>query len=197
MKDTRKKWIALMLAFILLGAGLFTGAQNQLQAMAAASPRLNLKTVSLQRGKSTTLKLSNAKEKVTWKSSNKAVASVTSKGKVTAKKQGTATITATNKKKSYQCKVTVAAKSTKTLLVYYSWGGETKKAADKIAKAVKADVVRIQPRTAYSKDYDTVVEIAQNELNKNARPAVATKITNISQYDTILVGYAGGIIGLN
>lgn len=73
--------------------------------------------------------------------------------------------------------------------MYYSWGGETKKAAAKIAKAVNADMVRIQPKVAYSKDYDTVVEAAQQELNRNARPAIATKIVNMSQYDTVLVGY--------
>ena len=40
-------------------------------------------------------------------SSNKKVATVTSKGKVTAKKKGTATITATVSGKKYTCKVTV------------------------------------------------------------------------------------------
>lgn len=50
-------------------------------------------------------------------------------------------------------------------------------------------MVRIQPKTAYSKDYDTVVEVAQRELACGSRPAIATKIANISQYDTVLVGY--------
>lgn len=46
---------------------------------------------------------------VTWKSSNKRVATVSSKGKVTAKKPGTATITVTTKdhKKIATCRITV------------------------------------------------------------------------------------------
>ncbi len=189
MKKLLKKYFSFLLASMLLITGLFIGAETSETVSAAAAPALNVKTVSLQRGKSTTLKLSNAKGKITWKSSNKSVASVNSNGKVTAKKAGTATITAVNAKKNYKCTVTVAAKNTKTLIVYYSWGGETKKAASKIAKAIDADLVRIQPKKAYSKDYDTVVEVAQRELNRNARPAVATRIRNISQYDTVLVGY--------
>lgn len=49
--------------------------------------------------------LSNVK----WKSSNTKVATVTSKGKVTAKKAGTATITAYSGKKKVTCKITVKA----------------------------------------------------------------------------------------
>ncbi|MSS63248.1 5'-nucleotidase C-terminal domain-containing protein [Velocimicrobium porci] len=47
---------------------------------------------------------------VKWSSSNKKVASITSKGKVTAKKAGTTTIKATVNGKSVSCKLTVKAK---------------------------------------------------------------------------------------
>ena len=46
-------------------------------------------------------------KKIKWSSSNKKIATVSSKGKVTAKKKGTATITAKVSGKSYKCKVTV------------------------------------------------------------------------------------------
>ena len=57
--------------------------------------------------KSTTLKVKGTKKKVTWTSSNKKVATVNKKGKVTAKKIGTTTITAKVSGKKYKCKVTV------------------------------------------------------------------------------------------
>lgn len=75
----------------------------------AASIKLSKKSLSLNVGKSKTLKIKNLKkgQKVKWSSSKKKVATVSSKGKVTARKKGTATITATVKGKKYKCKLTV------------------------------------------------------------------------------------------
>lgn len=76
-------------------------------AEAAAAVKLNVTKKTLNVGKTYTLKLKNATGKVTWKSNKKTVATVTAKGKVKAVASGTATITATNKKKTYKCKITV------------------------------------------------------------------------------------------
>ena len=59
----------------------------------------------------------NADTKVTWKSSNKKVATVSSKGKITAKKLGTATITATTDNKlTAKVKIKVTVEPTKLKL---------------------------------------------------------------------------------
>ncbi|MBR1629182.1 MAG: Ig domain-containing protein [Lachnospiraceae bacterium] len=78
------------------------------------SVKLNKKTASIKAGKTVTLKAtitpSNATTKtVTWKTSNKKIATVTSKGVVKGIKTGTATITVTTKdgKKTAKCKATV------------------------------------------------------------------------------------------
>lgn len=71
------------------------------------NPYLNKTKLSLAKGKTYNLKLTGTKVK-SWKSSNKAVATVSAKGKVTAKKAGTATLICTGANgKSYKCKVTV------------------------------------------------------------------------------------------
>ena len=49
----------------------------------------------------------NSKKKITYKSSNKKVAKISSTGKITALKKGTATITATQNGESFKFKVTV------------------------------------------------------------------------------------------
>ena len=68
---------------------------------------LSKKSAKLFVGSSLQLKLNNAvSSKVSWKSSNKAVATV-SKGKVTPKKSGSITITATYNKKTYKCKLVI------------------------------------------------------------------------------------------
>lgn len=63
-------------------------------------------SITLSVGKSKTLKLNSLAE-CSWKSSNKSVVSVNQSGKITAKKKGTATITAYCYGKNFNCKVTV------------------------------------------------------------------------------------------
>ena len=74
---------------------------------AATKVKINKKTASIYVGETVQLKIKGTKKKVKWKSSNKKVATVTSKGKVKGIKKGTAKITATVSKKKYTCKVTV------------------------------------------------------------------------------------------
>lgn len=71
----------------------------------AATVKLSDKQLTLEVGKSQTLKVTGTKQKITWTSSEKSVATVKN-GKVTAKKVGTTTITATVNKKKYNCEVT-------------------------------------------------------------------------------------------
>lgn len=73
------------------------------------SPKLNKKSLSLTVGGTGTLKVTGTKQVVKWKSSKKSVVVVNSKGKITAKKAGTANITATVLGKKFTCKVTVKA----------------------------------------------------------------------------------------
>ncbi len=76
---------------------------------------VNKKKVTLTKGKSTTLVVTKspitAQDKVTFKTSNKKVATVSKSGKITAKKAGKATITVKAGKKSV--KVTVTVKNSK------------------------------------------------------------------------------------
>lgn len=71
------------------------------------APKLNKSAVSLKVKNKTTLKLLNNKKSIIWVSSNNSVASVSSKGVITAKKKGTAYIYAIANDKLYKCKVTV------------------------------------------------------------------------------------------
>ena len=75
--------------------------------VSASAAKLNKTSISLNVGKTYTLKATGTKGKITWTSSNKSVATVSSKGAVKAKKKGTAVITAKYGKKKLTCKVTV------------------------------------------------------------------------------------------
>lgn len=71
------------------------------------SPEISATEVELNVKEKTQLKMSGTQQRVTWKSSMPGVAAVTAKGRITAKKAGTAVITATVNKKKYVCNVTV------------------------------------------------------------------------------------------
>ncbi|MBR3797931.1 MAG: NAD(P)H-dependent oxidoreductase [Bacteroidales bacterium] len=80
------------------------------------------------------------------------------------------------------------SQNTKVLVVYYSWGGNTRVVAEKIKAQLGADLVKIVPETAYPTDYSECVAQARKETKENFRPAIKTKIDNLSDYDVILVG---------
>lgn len=99
-----KKLFSLLLVFCLMFSFIMTSAPD----VQAAPARLNKKTVTLRIGRTTTLRVSGTNEKITWCSTKKSVATVTSRGKVTAKKIGTAKICAKFSGKKLYCTVKVA-----------------------------------------------------------------------------------------
>ncbi|MFQ9514656.1 MAG: Ig-like domain-containing protein [Eubacterium sp.] len=105
MKKILRKCMTVML-IIALAVSTVTMSSTQTQA-ATSKVKLNKSSVEIKKGKSYTLKLQNNKKKIKWSSGNKKVATVSSKGKVKAKKDGTVTITAKAGSKKYKCKVTV------------------------------------------------------------------------------------------
>lgn len=97
MKKTKRiLWITVLMTLIL-----------SFPLTASAAVKISKKSVTLTKTQSATLKITGTKTKVNWSSSKKSVASVSSKGVVTAKKKGTAVITAKVGNKKYTCKVTV------------------------------------------------------------------------------------------
>lgn len=103
---------------MVLALVLVLSAVPTVNVDAASKVKLNKTTVSLKEGKTTTLKVKGTKKKVKWSSSNKKVATVNQKGKVTAKKKGKATITAKVAGKKYKCIVTVKAKKSTSEFPY-------------------------------------------------------------------------------
>lgn len=95
-----------LVAFVMV-AVLVLSQLCPVSADAAKKVSLNRKKVTLYIGKSFQLKIRGTKKKVQWKTSSKKIATVSRKGKVKAKKKGTAKITAKVAGKKLVCKVTV------------------------------------------------------------------------------------------
>ena len=80
----------------------------------------------------------------------------------------------------------------KILVAYFSATGNTKSVAEKLAAAINADLFEIVPEQPYTSDdlnWQNDQSRSSIEMgDKNSRPAIASKIDNISQYKIVFVG---------
>jgi hypothetical protein len=120
---------------MIKGKGNYTGSKT-IKFKIKRKPRISLSkksiTLSLAGTRTKTLEATtkNTSKKVSWKSSDKKVATVKN-GKITAKKCGTATITATASGVSATCKVTVKDTLVKTITYSFKTLDEWKEAVNK------------------------------------------------------------------
>lgn len=78
--------------------------------------------------------------------------------------------------------------SEKTLIVYFSWSGNTRTVANMIHDLTDCDIVEIEVEEPYSDVYNEVTARARHELDNDIRPALRTRIENTDKYDTLIVG---------
>lgn len=79
--------------------------------------------------------------------------------------------------------------ASKTLIVYFSWGGTTAGIAQKIQAKLGCDIFEIELEHPYSSDYNKVLDEAQRDQRKQARPKIKNKVADFSKYDTVILGY--------
>lgn len=82
-----------------------------------------------------------------------------------------------------------AAADSSTLIAYFSWSGNTAQMAQMIADETGGTLFEIQPATPYTEDYDTLLDVAQQEQAENARPALAAQVEDWDSYHVVFVGY--------
>ena len=76
----------------------------------------------------------------------------------------------------------------KILVAYFSWGGTTQRMAEEIVRQTGADIFRIEPVVPYPTEYTPCTEVAREEKDNNARPAIVGEVENWSDYDTVFIG---------
>ena len=81
----------------------------------------------------------------------------------------------------------------KVLVVYFSASGVTKKVAENLAKAAGADLFEIVPEQIYTgadlnwMDKQSRSSVEMND--RNCRPAISSKVEDISQYSHVFIGF--------
>ena len=76
-----------------------------------------------------------------------------------------------------------------TLVVYFSWSGNTRQIAQVVASQVGVEPIELVCVEPYSSDYNTCLDEAQRDQNQQARPALTTQIDDMDRYGTIYLGY--------
>ena len=77
----------------------------------------------------------------------------------------------------------------KILVVYFTWGGNSRTLAGYARDITGGDIFEIVPAQPYPSQYRATTEQARKELDDNYLPAIKNQINNLSSYDTIILCY--------
>ena len=81
----------------------------------------------------------------------------------------------------------------KVMVAYFSASGVTAGVADRLAKAIGAELFEIKPEQIYTDadlDWRNKQSRSSVEMNDRAsRPAIVSKVDNMAQYDVVFVGF--------
>lgn len=76
----------------------------------------------------------------------------------------------------------------KDIVIFYSFGGNTRKIAEEIQKIRKADVIEIETVKPYTGSYNDVVAQGQREVDRGFMPEIQPFKIDLSQYDSVILG---------
>lgn len=81
----------------------------------------------------------------------------------------------------------------KTLVAYFSATGTTRRLAQSLAELTGADLFEIKPEIPYAKaDLNWMDSKSRSSIEMNdasSRPAIAQKLENMTDYDTVFIGF--------
>ena len=80
-------------------------------------------------------------------------------------------------------------KDAKSIIIFWSRSGSTKLLASKIARETGTDILEITLRNPYPANYRKTLNRANCERIQNDSPELEMQLPDLSQYDTIYLGY--------
>ena len=83
----------------------------------------------------------------------------------------------------------VVAPATKSVVVYFSQNGATKKLAEIFTKAKNTDAVELKLVTAYPSTYDSTIAAVKAQRDTKQWPALENAKVELDKYDTVYLGY--------
>ena len=79
--------------------------------------------------------------------------------------------------------------NTNILVAYFSQSGTTGGVAKQIAELTGGDLFELIPETPYPNNYGELRDLAGEELESDARPALSSHVEDMKQYDVIYLGF--------
>lgn len=76
----------------------------------------------------------------------------------------------------------------KALILYYSYGGNTRRVAEMIQKETGGDIAEIKTVKPYTGSYNDVVAQGKREIDSGFMPEIEALDINPDDYDTIVLG---------
>ncbi len=76
----------------------------------------------------------------------------------------------------------------KTIVIYYGYGNHTRMIAEKIKKELNCDILEIKTKIPYSKNYDEVVSMTEDNLQTKETPEIEDITIDLKEYDKIIIG---------
>lgn len=76
----------------------------------------------------------------------------------------------------------------KSIVIYYSYGGNTRSVAKKVAAAIGADIAEIETVKPYTGSYDHVVNQGKKEVNSGFQPRIRQVNADLSKYEIVILG---------
>lgn len=76
----------------------------------------------------------------------------------------------------------------KSIIVYYSYTGNTRIIAKRIKEKLNCDILELNPKIPYSTDYQSVVDQEQDNESNNKTVEIEKIDIDLSKYDKIILG---------
>lgn len=83
---------------------------------------------------------------------------------------------------------TEVPENSKILVAYFSWGGTTLRMAQQIAEQTGGTLFEIEPVIPYPTEYTPCTEVALEERDTDARPAIKNTVEDMESYDIVFIG---------
>ncbi|MHA1905851.1 MAG: flavodoxin [Candidatus Thorarchaeota archaeon] len=78
--------------------------------------------------------------------------------------------------------------SSKILIAYYTWSGNTQEIANQIQEIVGGDLFSIEPVEKYPSNYQECLKVSKVQIDDGFKPPLTEEVDDIGQYDIIFVG---------